>query len=69
MTAIPALEVSGQTDISESLNLQVDHVDYSPESHIVTATVSLTNKDATSRLHPISLVAVDPTPTLASPLH
>lgn len=58
-SAIPDLQVAGQTDISDSLNLHVDHIDYSSESHVVTATVSLTDKDAKSpSLRPVSLVAL-----------
>lgn len=56
-TLIADLQVSGQTDISSSLNLHVDHVDYSSESHVVTATVSLASKEASS-LRPVSLVAL-----------
>ena len=55
---ISAIVVSGQTDVSASLNLHVDHVEYSSESHIVTATVSLTNKESAPTLRPVSLVAL-----------
>jgi hypothetical protein len=57
-TALPSLEIPGQADISGSVNLRVDHVEYAAESHIVTAAVSVMNKTANPLQGPPSLFAV-----------
>jgi hypothetical protein len=55
---IPPLGISGQTDISNSFDLKLDHLVYADDSHEVAASVTLINKTGHSLRGPLALFGV-----------
>jgi hypothetical protein len=55
---VPPLDLAGQTDMTGSVELQIERVAYAAESHIVTARVVVMNKGETSLRGPLSFFGV-----------